>query len=473
MENSGLIPRRSTRWGVVCAVFAVVLVVQLWLVARAGTDVPFMDQWDVEGRWLYPAWRQGTLEPMDLFRAYNGHRIFWTHALNLSLFAANGQWDPLVQLVVNAFFRAGCAALLAGMFSAGAGTRGRLWIAAGVTLVFLPQIGWHNALWGFQSQVYWALGFSLCALFLLSGPDLSGNPRRIGFGVAAGIAAMLAMGAGLLVPAALLGLAVVRIAARRSLSWAGIKPHWPVAVLVLAAVALRAGGGGVDELRAKTAGDFFNALGRSLAWPHTGSPWAAVALNAPWLTWVWLRLSGKSSETVAGNFLLALGGWGMAVAAAAAWTRGGGGEFAQGVPSRYADFFVVLPIVNAGCLVLLLREAGDRARRPVRGLAAAWGVFFLVGWGTLSIEAMGRIIVPRMRDRDAPVRLIRSFQQSGGDAAVYAGQPRLLTPHPDLESVRRVLADPRMAGALPPCLQPEVAPGPLSRLARGLIGRTE
>jgi len=83
---------------------------------------------------------------------------------------------------------------------------------------------------------------------------------------------------------------------------------------------------------------------------------------------------------------------------------------------------------------------------------------------------MRGIILPRAHDREAPVRLLREFQLTG-DPAVYAGQPRLLRPHPDLPVVQAVLQDPRLQGRLPPSLQPERPTGPLSRAARGLLGR--
>ncbi|MEJ1973260.1 MAG: hypothetical protein WDM96_12600 [Lacunisphaera sp.] len=76
----------------------------------------------------------------------------------------------------------------------------------------------------------------------------------------------------------------------------------------------------------------------------------------------------------------------------------------------------------------------------------------------------------RLRDREAPVRLVRAFQASG-NSDVFAGQPRLLVTHPNPEVVRAVLLDPRLQGRLPPSLQPDRALGPLSRAARGLLGR--
>ena len=115
--NGGGPARGRRRWLLPAAVFALVLAVQLFLVARVGTDIPFQDQWDVEGRALYPAWRDGTWHAADLFRPHNEHRILWTRLLDLALFAANGQWDPLVQLAASAVLRAAGAAILAGMLA--------------------------------------------------------------------------------------------------------------------------------------------------------------------------------------------------------------------------------------------------------------------------------------------------------------------------------------------------------------------
>jgi hypothetical protein len=75
------------------------------------------------------------------------------------------------------------------------------------------------------------------------------------------------------------------------------------------------------------------------------------------------------------------------------------------------------------------------------------------------------IVRPRLADREAPVRLMQAFQASG-DSGVFAGQPRLYVPSPDLTPVRQVLADPRMRGRLPPSLQLGQPLGPLSRWVR-------
>jgi hypothetical protein len=211
---------------------------------------------------------------------------------------------------------------------------------------------------------------------------------------------------------------------------------------------------------------------RVLAWPHVDQPLAALALNLPLLLLVVTRVMRRRAAAAGEDFVLLLGGWAMANGVAAAWARGGGAELAAGVPSRYVDFLVLLPLANAWAVFALVRNLGARERWRVAGRAVAggWAVFLFVGWLGLSAQVMRGIILPRVRDRDAPVRLAVKFQATG-DAAVFAGQPRLLVPHPDLDAVCAVLSDPRMAGRLPPSLQPDKPMGPLSRAVRWLLGR--
>jgi hypothetical protein len=455
-ENSG----GSSRWLMPVAIFCVVALAQLWLVAAAGTDIPFQDQWDAEGRGLYPAMRDGSASIADLFQPHNEHRIVWTLGLNRGLFSLNGQWDPLIQLSVGALLHAAIAGLLAAML--GAGTAGGVrWVPGlAVTLFSLPLAGWHNALWGFQSQVYFALLFALAAFALLAVP-VNRTGRAVAGWVTAG-GALLAMGPGMLVPIALAGWLGLR-------AWEGNR-RWRdlPAVMVLALLAwswhriepAHAG------LRAESLRDFLLVLGRLLAWPYSGQPWAAFVLNLPLAVMFGKRLLKRREARAGEDFIFVMAGWTLLVALAAAWSRGGSGEFFFGVPSRYADFMALLPMANVWCAVQLADQAGRR----VRLVALAWGACLFAGWLGLSAEVMRGIILPRARDREAPVRLARAFQLTG-DAAVFAAQPRLLVPHPNPESVRAVLTDPRMQGALPPSLQPDRPMGWLSRGVRRGLGR--
>lgn len=448
--------------------FAVVLLAQLWLVAVAGTDIPFYDQWGIEGSWLYPAWREGSLHFSGLVQPFNEHRIFWTNLLNLGLFVLNGQWDPLVQLVVIAGLRAACAAGIAWRVGVGREGRDHGLVAVIVTFAFLPHLPWHNVLWGIESHSYFVLGFSLLSLAQL-GPAERSSWQTLG-GLLAGGAALLAMGPGALVPGALLGLLVLKVAETRRLDRAVWRQAWPALVLLLAALALRIPVDQHAQLNATSWPQFFAAVGRMMGWPHVGQPLAAVALNFPLLLTVSGRVLRRRKVVPGENFVLLAAGWSVGIALATAWVRGGSDELAWGVPSRYVDFIVLLPLANSWCVVQLAREARPQWRASGRLLAGAWGLFLLIGWLGLSVQVWRGIIRPRMGDRDAPVRLMREFQR-GNDPAVYAGQARLLVPSPNLKAVSTVLHDPRLAGALPPSMQPEQPLGPLSRGTRWLLGR--
>jgi hypothetical protein len=448
------------------AVGALVLVAQWWLVAHAGTDVPFQDQWDVEGRWLYPAATDGTLRWVDLLRPHNEHRLLWTHLLNLGLFSVNGQWDRLVLLAAIAVLRAGCAGLLVCCLARGWGGSARWLAGAGVAVAFLPHLAWNNVLWGFQSSVYFSLGFSLIALILLGADEPS--RWRVAGGLGAGVAAQLAMGAGAFVPLALLGWVAVRLIERRRWSADELSRVGPALLLLGLALLLRTAVPAHEVLHAATAGQFLNALGRALAWPHVGQPFAAAVCVLPLAGLLIGRLVGWRKPRAGEEVVVLFGLWAVASAGAQAWLRGGGDEFAAGVPSRYADFLVLLPLAGAWSAGTLAVEASGRWRRIMRAGLLAWTVFVGVGWLGLSAETLRGVVLPRWRDREAPVRLMVKFQATN-DPRVFEGQPRLYVPNPNLESVRAVLGDPRMRGALPPSLQPGRPMGPLSRAVRGLL----
>lgn len=457
---------RAGLW--VAVTFAAVFVAQMVLVAVAGTDIPFHDQWNIEGQWLYPQWVDGTLRPAELLQPFNEHRIVWTHLLNLGLFAVNGQWDPLVQLWMIAVLRAACAAGLVWLVVPTLEGRGRAVAAGLVTLGFLPVIAWHNVLWGIESHAYFSLGFSLGALALLGREEWSW--RRVMAGVVVVVAGLFAMGPSALVPVALLGMAAVRAVERRRIDRKIAAQAGLAAGLLVLALSLRAEVPEHATLKAAGAGEFLAAAARTLSWPHVNVPWASVALNLPILVVVGGRMLRRRKAVGGEDFVLLVGGWSAAISLATAWARGGSTELLAGVPSRYVDFVVLLPLANVWCAVVLVREEVERSRATVRLVAGAWALFVLVGWIGLNAEVMRGLVLPRARDREAPVRLAVVFQRSG-DPAVYAAQPRILVPSPNLELVSAVLKDPRLQGKLPPSLQPERPTGPLSRAARWLLGR--
>ena len=464
-------PRASSLWPWVVGAGLAVAVIQAWLVARAGTDIPYLDQWVAEGKWLYPAWQDGTLRLADIFRPYNEHHIVWTQLLNLLLFELNGQWDPILQLLAGAALHAvGAAFLTYTLGAAWRSVRMRAGITAAVILACLPLAGWHNALWGFQTQAYFALLLAMPSFFWLGAANRS--PGRLAAGLVMGGAAMLAMGPGELLPLPLLGLAVLRMAEKRKWNADGWRTLWPAGTLLAMAWVLAVSVPAPRSLQAGSPAQFAVALGSMLAWPHPEEPLAAVVLNLPLGLVLAGRILRRREPHAAEDFVLLLGGWAAVTAAAIAWARGGGAELQAGVPSRYVDFLILLPLANTWCALRLISDTAGRWRMRLRPLGVIWGLFLFVGWLGVSLQMWRGIVRPRMRDRLAPVRLAVAFQKTG-DPAVFLGQPRLYILYPEPEVALTVLHDPRLQGRLPPSLQPQHPLGPLSRLARMTLGQDQ
>jgi hypothetical protein len=471
-KNSPIMPDSRPVWPWALAAGLVVLAAQWWLVARAGTDIPFRDQWDVEGLWLYPAWRDGTLHLGALFQAHNEHRLVLTYLLDLSLFVLNGQWDPLLQMAAGAALHAlGAGFLVRELAGGSTNWKVQAGLAAGVALLCLPLASWFDALCGIQTNTYFALIFSFMALAWLGTEERSA--LKLWGGLMAGLAAMLSLGAGELVPVALLGLAVLRATEKRRLEgvWRSV---WPALVLLVVAVALMESVPANKVLQswhASSLQQFTVGLMRAMAWPHVDQPLAALALNLPLGLVVMGRMARRRPARTGEDFVLLLGGWAAANALAMAWARGGAPEFQAGiVPSRYVDFLVLLPLANTWCAIVLAAEALNPWRTRARVLTALWCVFLFIGWLGVSLEAWRDVVQPRIQDRLAPVRVMVDFQASG-DGRVFIGQPQLYVPHLNLQLMMNVLYDPRLQGVLPPSLQPQRPMGPLSRGVRMLMGQ--
>ena len=130
--------------------------------------VPFWDQWDGEAWSLYLPFFNGGLTWHQMFTLHNEHRIFFTRVLATALVVVNGQWDPLLQIVVNIGLASITAVLFASMAWLAAGRRGLPAIAAIVALVFAPPFALENTLAGFQSAFYFLILWSLLAVWLMS-----------------------------------------------------------------------------------------------------------------------------------------------------------------------------------------------------------------------------------------------------------------------------------------------------------------
>ncbi|HAO77927.1 MAG TPA: hypothetical protein DCQ92_02915 [Verrucomicrobia subdivision 3 bacterium] len=110
--SSGLVESRKHFAVWLAALFVAILGAKLRLIQIYATNIPYWDQWD-EARMLFKPWLEGHLTWSAWVAPHNEHRIFFTRALDWLEVWLNGQWDPRLQMVVNAFIHAGFAVGLA------------------------------------------------------------------------------------------------------------------------------------------------------------------------------------------------------------------------------------------------------------------------------------------------------------------------------------------------------------------------
>jgi hypothetical protein len=363
------------------ALALVVLGAHWWLIGRYGTDLPWLDQWDAEAQGLYQPWHTGTLSIQSWFGPHNEHRIFFTRVLALGLLRLNGQWDPRLQMVVNAGLYAVIVAWLFLILRRGRtpGFQVSCWVLLAV-LGSAPY-GATNTLLGFQSQFYFLAGFSLLAIYYL----LNSHPGsfRWAAGVIGGCAALVSMGSGY--AAAITVLAVLLCSALRSGKefTQELRRQW---ITILAACALIAAGVFLRysppqnaSFAAKSVADFGGFLLACLSWPDRPMSLLALIAWMPFGVFLTNYLRKQRPDQPAERFILGIGLWVVLQAVALAIYRANSGE---GLESRYADILAFGLLANAICAIWLLGSEGN-LRRFAPFLAILWLAVNAIGlYGT-------------------------------------------------------------------------------------------
>jgi hypothetical protein len=186
------------------------------------------------------------------------------------------------------------------------------------------------------------------------------------------------MGSGFLAAAVVLVVIGWRLAVRET-TWRAMAPALALAVaLVAAGLATHVDVAWHQDLKAKTAHDFFFSIVHSLQWPMRDRDWAAVVMWLPWALVAWCV--ARKTADAAGQTILALGGWVLVQVFATAYARGAGADYPA---SRYMDTLVFGAMANACALGWLLTQrasATARANRPF----FAWVVIALAWVATLA-----------------------------------------------------------------------------------------
>ena len=432
------------------AFFLIVVGVRLSLVAHFGSALAIMDQWDGEAARLFKPYFDGTLRVADLSSAHNEHRIVLSRLLALGLLLFNGQWDSRLEMAVTAIICGLMAVAIAAATLRLMGDRYRPLVLAAVACWSCFPYAWENTVWGFQSQFYFLLFFSLIALWgLVLHTALS---TRWFLGVAGALLACISMGSGFLCVAPVLAIVGLRIVTRRS------SPRNEIATVVVSLGILLLGllwlshPAAHDILRASGPAQWLHVFLSWLAWPFLDSPVASVVMYLPLglLLIEYVRTTPAMRDAASGRtaeLLLAVGGWVVLQSAAMAYARGA--QFAEFKSARYTDVFACGALTNLFAIALFCARtsAATRWSTIACGLAAVWAGGLFYGATLRSVAG-----VKMMRERAADVargeERVRAYVATGDRQHLEANRHPYL-PYRDPKRLAMLLDDPTIRRVLP------------------------
>lgn len=388
------------------ALLLVVFALKLFLLRNVPAPVPFYDQWPGEAS-FYIAYNDGWLSWRAMFMLQNEHRWFFARLLWLGLFVLNGQWDPVLEQVVNALVHGGTAVVVASIMWVSAGCRRLGTIVLVCTAVFAPPFAWENTLFGASSQFYLLLLFTALAFWLVATHRI--RTTAWGLGWICALCSLFTLAGGILTSVTLVSSAAVR-AIRDAPS------RRPELINVAIGCAVCALGASIASpplahhaaLRAASLRDFVTTLALGLSWPWVTSPLLGITVWLPVAILVTAALRRREPLSGLGQLALIFGSWVALQAAALAYGRG-----ANGVPpfSRYMDLLSWSVLVNAMAgLALIQRASIERAFRPgLQLIFAAWIGFQVLGIARVSRAQLGVLAVERQGWFHLHVQNVRRF----------------------------------------------------------------
>jgi hypothetical protein len=440
------------RTALLLAAFACLLVGAKWMLIHAyANPTPFWDQWDGEADLLYAPYAAGKLHWLSLFDPHNEHRILTTRLLALLLFVVNGQWNPLLQMVVNAVLHALALVYLLNLLRRVAPAIVRLPALLVILALFCLPYAWENTLSGFQSQFYFNLFFSFAALWLLV-KERPLSSRWCG-GVVLAVLAFFSLASGIFAVGAAAAILLLQgpwrgngsrgaEAIRWSIALAALAALFVVGYLVTPVVPVNA------SLKASSPADFAYALLKGLSWPLKGSLPRAMVLYAPALVYTFVLLRHRRRDASPAEwFLLGLLAWVFGQALATAY-----GRAAVVLSSRYLDLLAIGILANFACLLWFLDRVMGRKRLVVGVAIALW-----LGWVAFGMYRQW----PTMKAEIEHKRQIGLAQQANvmgflrtGDKSYIDDKPYLDTPYPRASRLIGLLSNPEIRTILPAAIVP-------------------
>jgi len=422
------------------AIFAV----KLWVIRQYGSSVPQLDQWSGEAWKLYKPYLEGTLSWSDLFAPHNEHRIFFSRLLFLGLLKANGLWEPLLEMVVDAALHATVIVFFVALCSRALSGPHRVLLILVTSPLWLLPFGWENTLVGFQSPFYLVAFFGSLSLLLC----WRFETLTLGWFACllTCVCSLFSLANGLFVPIACGFILAARLWIQPA-QW--LRQIVGLALLValavwgyeLVPVELRAG-----QYRATSLVQLLGTLCMTLSWPCGGS-WAFLILQAPFVLLGLALFRQRVPVRDVAWLPLALGAWGCIQALATAYGRAN----LTPLTSRYLDTFCLTLCASLACLLVwTVRFAPPLQQKRHAAFIGVWALTCV--WGA------GHHFASHTSDELLTARDLTAMQEATVKTYLESHDAGLLTtkpiPFPEAEPLKGWLDDPTLTAIMPARLRP-------------------
>jgi hypothetical protein len=429
------------------ALFLTALGAQLWIAWLYGSPLPLWDQW-YEASEFFKPWVAGNLKWTDFFSGHNEHRMFATRLLDVTLIWLNGRWEPLLQMTANAFIHAAVACGLAFCLWHFFG-RKNSWLICFLLMAFFALPYWgENAIWGINSLYYFMNIFAVATLVGL-GFGRAGS-WSWWMGCVAAILGLFTMASGLLAPAAVCGLIILRSLKDRRLEKGNLITLAVGVAIFLTGVMLNVTKEEDRSFQAHSLSEFTAALTRNLSWPFYHMPVIPCLTVLPLALMLACYFRPNFQQPRTAEFLLVLALWSAMQSVAIAYGRANyGGDIPS---SRYSDIFNILVIASVFAAVLL-SQLWERHQFRNSFLAFVFVGIILCGLVHMQQIVVDHLLVPtRIRTLVSEER-VQAFVATGNESD-FLERP---TVPPDPNLALSILRDPQLQTILPAICLPSTS----------------
>ncbi len=332
-----------------------------------GSFSPNWDEWQAHGVFILKRYMEGDLALKDFFVPHNEHRIVLTRLYTLGLFKLNNhEWNTILEMRFNAIiFSAGMTAFFA-LCTYNLSKITRIHLSVMFLVLICIPFAWENLLNGFQSQFYFAVIFSLTALFFFR--KGSSSKLELFCGLISLLLGYLSFTTAIFVTPALVATWLVSPPdKKRNLVYIIIS----VLLFVIMYYLLP------DSVSEKTYATSIYSLiisfCRFLAFPYTTIPLFSIIIYSPTLLLVYSIFRGNTKTDDSLRYLLSVSFFTILISAAIAYGRGGDGS---GPSPRYLDLLIPGIFVN---IVMLVRLKSTFTKKAFIMIKYGYAFFILAG----------------------------------------------------------------------------------------------